>query len=116
MLKLKENKYLTQKHRYKIEALKKAGFTNKQISEQTGKSDRIIRREIVRRTITLLNSDLVERQEYCADVAQRKYLENVTNKGPGLKIGYDHKLAQHIEDKIKNNLQMWLQEESKQKN
>lgn len=100
--KTNQNKYLTEKERYKIEALKKAGFSNTAIGNQIGKSDRTIRREIVRGTITLLNSDLTKRKEYCADVAHRKYLENVTNKGPGLKIGNDHKLAQYIEDKIIN--------------
>lgn len=41
----------------------------------------------------LLNSDLSYRKEYCADAVQRKYNENAKNKGPHLKIGKDHKLA-----------------------
>lgn len=52
-----------------------------------------------------LNTDLTERKEYCADVGQRKYVENAVNKGPGLKIGNDHKLAEYIEDKILNENQ-----------
>ena len=100
--KTKKNKYLTEKDRYRIEALKKAGLSNVAIAKQVGKSDRTIRREIVRGTVTLLNSDLTTREEYCADVAQRKYLENASNKGHGLKIGNDHKLAEYIEDKIIN--------------
>lgn len=70
---------------------KKAGFSNSKIAEQIGKTDRTIRREITRGTITLLNSNLTTKEEYCADVAHRKYLENASNKGPGLKIGNDHK-------------------------
>jgi len=100
--KSKKNKYLTEQDRYQIEALKKAGFSNLKIAEQIGKPDRTIRREIVRGTVTLLNSDLTTKEEYCADVAHRKYLENASNKGPGLKIGNDHKLAEYIEDKIIN--------------
>ena len=100
--KSKKNKYLTEQDRYKIEALKKAKISNVEIGKHLEKSDRTIRREIVRGTIKLLNSDLTERYEYCADVAHRKYLENITNKGPGLKIGHDHKLASYIEDKIIN--------------
>ena len=96
----KKNKYLTEQDRYQIEALKKAGISNLAIAMQIGKTDRTIRREIVRGTVTFLNSDLTTRKEYCADVAQRKYLENAVNKGPGLKIGSDHKLAKYIEDKI----------------
>lgn len=102
-LKSKKKKYLTLKERYKIEALKKAGLKNSEIADQIGKSDRTIRREINRGTIKLLNTDLTYRYEYCADVAQRKYEENASNKGPGLKIGNDHDLAQYIEDKIIND-------------
>lgn len=98
----KKNKYITEQERYKIEALKKAGLSNVEIAAQIGKVDRTIRREIVRGTIRLLNCDLTEREEYCADVAQRKYLENASNKGSALKIGNDHKLAEYIEDKIIN--------------
>ena len=98
----KKNKYLTEKERYKIEALKKAGLSNVDIAKQIGKSDRTIRREIKRGTIILRNSDWTEEKRYCADVAQRKYLENSLNKGPSLKIGNDHKLAEYIEDKIIN--------------
>lgn len=99
-LKTRKNKYLIEKERYKIEGLKKAGISNKEIAEQIGKSERTIRREIKRGTVVFLNTDLTERKEYCADVAQRKYLENAVNKGPELKIGNDHELAKYIEDKI----------------
>lgn len=99
-LKSRKNKYLNEKERYKIEALKKAKLTNVEIARQIGRSERTIRREIKRGTIELLNSDLTKRKEYCADVAQRKYIENRKNKGADLKIGNDHKLAKYIEEKI----------------
>ena len=99
-LKTRKNKYINEKERYKIEGLKKAGLSNKEIAEQIGKSERTIRREIRRGNVVFLNTDLTERKEYCADVAQRKYTENPVNKGPGLKIGNDHELAKYIEDKI----------------
>lgn len=98
----KKNKYLTEQERYQIEALKKSGLSTLKIADQIGKTDRTIRREVARGTIILLNSDLTKRKEYCADVAHRKYLENASNKGPGLKIGNDHKLADYIENKIIN--------------
>jgi IS30 family transposase len=98
----RKNKYLTEKERYKIEALKKAGLSNADIAKQIGKSERTIRREIKRGTVTFRNSDWTEEQRYCADVAQRKYVENCSNKGPGLKIANDHELAKYIEDKIIN--------------
>jgi len=99
-LKTKKKKYLNEIERYKIEALKRAGLSNAEISKKIGKSKRTIRRKIKRGTVVLLNSDLTERKEYCADVAQRKYIENAANKEPGLKIGNDHELAKYIEDKI----------------
>jgi IS30 family transposase len=39
---------------------------------------------------------------YKVDAAQRRHDENATNKGRGLKIGHDQRLADYIEDKIKN--------------
>lgn len=42
-------------------------------------------------------------QVYLADVGQRKHDEAAANKGRGLKIGHDHKLAKHIEEKIKED-------------
>ena len=98
--KSKKNKYLTEIDRYKIEVLKKQKISNTEIARELEKSDRTIRREIKRGTIKILNSDLSERTEYCADFAQMKYRENAVNKGPGLKIGADHKLAEYIENKI----------------
>lgn len=65
-----------------------------------GKGIRTIEREKAKGKIRLLNSDLTYREEYCADAGQRIYKENAANKGPGLKIGKDHKLAKHIEKKI----------------
>ena len=61
--KTKKNKYLTEKERYKIEALKKIGLSNVEIAKQIGKSDRTIRREIKRGTIVLRNSDWTEEKE-----------------------------------------------------
>ena len=38
--------------------------------------------------------------EYCADVAERKYQENLRAKGPDLKLGNDFALAEFIDSKI----------------
>ena len=62
-LQSKKNKHLTEKERYKIEALKKIGLSNVEIAKQIGKSDRTIRREIKRGTIVLRNSDWTEEKE-----------------------------------------------------
>jgi IS30 family transposase len=65
-----------------------------------GKGTRTIEREIAKGKVRLLNYDLTYKEEYCADAGQRIYEENGRNKGPGLKIGKDHKLVKYIEKKI----------------
>jgi len=51
----------------------------------------------------MLNTDLTYSFRYCADAGQRRYHENGQKKGAGLKIGHDHKLAKHIESRIKKD-------------
>lgn len=99
-LKERKNKHLNEKERYKIEILLKENMKPSDIAKRVGKATRTIQREIKRGTIMLLNSDLTYRKEYCADVAQNDYIDQAKNKGPGLKIGKDHRLAKHIEKKI----------------
>ena len=96
----RKNKHLTERERYKIETLLKEKMSPFDIAKRLGRHVRTIEREIKRGTVRLLNSDLNYRKEYCADAGQRVYEENSKNKGPGLKIGKDHKLAKHIEKKI----------------
>lgn len=96
----KKNKHLIERERYKIEVLLKEKMEPIEIARRLGRHLRTIEREIKKGMVQLLNSDLSYRKEYCADTAQRAYQENARNKGPNLKIGNDHKLAKHIEDKI----------------
>lgn len=97
-------KQLSEKERYKIEALYQQGLTPADIGKSlTPQRDRrTIERELARGMTVQRNSDLTEKMVYLADVGQRKHDEKAANKGRGLKIGHDHKLAQHIENKIKN--------------
>ena len=95
-------KQLTEGERYKIEALFQKGIPHTEIGKQLGRDRRTIEREIARGLTLQRNSDLTERMTYLADVGQRKHEEYEANKGRSLKIGHDHKLAQYIENKIKN--------------
>lgn len=95
-------KQITEPERYKIEGYKAAKLSNRAIGELLGKDRRTIDREVKSGTIKLRNSDLTEREEYCADVGQRKHDERASNKGSGLKIGNDHDLVKYIENKIIN--------------
>lgn len=93
-------KHLNERERYQIEILIRDGKKPKEIALILGRNRRTIEREIARGSVRLMNSDLTYVVKYCADVGQRRYEEAGSNKGAGLKIGHDHKLANHIEKKI----------------
>ena len=98
-------KQLSEKDRYKIETLSEQGLTPAQIGRalKPQRDRRTIERELLRGTVEQRDSQWREHRVYCADVGQRKHDEKASNKGRGLKIGHDHALAKHIEDKIKND-------------
>ena len=96
----REWKQLTEKERYKIEILLQEKLSPTEIAERMGRNRRTIEREIVRGSVPQLDSHLRERIVYLADVGQRVHNERGANKGRGLKIANDHKLAKHIEQKI----------------
>jgi len=52
-------------------------------SKEVGQAQKDNRKRNNPWTIYLQNSDLTYRKEYCADVAQRRYVENGKNKGHG---------------------------------
>lgn len=108
-------KQLSEKERYKIEALAKIGLSATEIGRKLDpqRDRRTIERElklgeVEQQRLNPSNSKdvsqpmyLVEKV-YCADVADRRRREKAANKGRKLKIGSDHKLAKYIEDKIIN--------------
>ena len=93
-------KQLSRADRLKLEALLKAGHGKQEIADQIGVHVSTIYREIKRGTYTHTNSDLTEEERYSPDIAEDKYQQNLRDKGPDLKIGKDHKLAEYIETKI----------------
>jgi IS30 family transposase len=95
---------LSEGDRYKIEALCQKGCTAKEIGAALNpqRDRRTIEREIKRGLTKQRNSDWTEKVVYLADAGRRIHKERAANKGRGLKIGHDHKLARHIEDKIRN--------------
>lgn len=106
-------KQISEKERYKIEAYCDAGKTPSEIGKllEPQRDRRTIERELERGRVEQLkvnpnfkkNEDMYIREKvYKADYAQRIHEERASNKGRGLKIGHDHKLANYIEDKIKN--------------
>lgn len=96
----KKFKHLTKADRLKIEALDKAGHGKQEIADQIGVHVSTIYRELERGRYIHTNSDLTEEERYSPDIAEDKYQQNLRDKGPDLKIGKDHKLAEYIETKI----------------
>jgi IS30 family transposase len=93
-------KHITERERYQIEILLKEKKRPNEISKALGYHKRTIEREITRGMVRLLTSELDYKDSYCADSSQRKYDENGSHKGAGLKISNDHKLCRHIEKRI----------------
>lgn len=85
-------------HLYNIQKKSKSA-----IARELGRHRTTISREIERGKLVLLNSDYTQRIEYDAEIAQKSYDDNATAKGAKIKIGKDHKLAEFIEKKIKEN-------------
>ncbi len=98
-LKSKKGQHLTYTERRQIEILLKAGHKAKEIANLLGgRSERTIRREIVRGTVELLNSDYATRKEYSADAAQSDYDKKAAAKGSKLKIGKNFALVEFMEN------------------
>ncbi|MCL1819314.1 MAG: IS30 family transposase [Oscillospiraceae bacterium] len=95
-------KQISEKERYKIEALYQQGLSAVEIGRSLSpkRDRRTIEREIRRGLILQRKSDLREELVYLADAGQRVHDEKASNKGRGLKIGHDHELAKYLEQKI----------------
>lgn len=93
-------KHLTKTDRLRIEAHDRDGKTPKEISEIIGVHISTIYRELKRGRYEHRNSDWTTEERYSPDIADDHYQENLRAKGPELKIGKDHKLAEYIESKI----------------
>ena len=82
------------------EAAKRKRKTQKQLAQLLGVSEATLSRALKRGRVELRESEWREYVRYTADVDQDDYDRKATLKGPGLKIGNDHALAKHIEQKI----------------
>lgn len=93
-------KHLSKTDRLRIEQQLRDGKEPKEIAESIGVHVSTIYREKKRGQYEHLNSDYTTEMRYSPDIADDKYRENLRAKGPDLKIGKDHKLAEYIEGKI----------------
>jgi len=92
--------HLNWNRRLKIEQMYNDGRKPKEIADALHYHLSTIYRELARGKYEHTLTDLTTEIRYSPDIAQKKAEENMTALGPQLKIGNDHKLAQHIEKKI----------------
>jgi IS30 family transposase len=90
----KKYTHLSERKRYKIEALLESKIAIKEIALVLGCSRSTLHREINRGTISRIQPDWSEKKKYRANVAQAGYINR------SLKIGKDRKLEEHIRTKI----------------
>ena len=88
------------KDRLRIEKMLKEKKSRTEIARTLRVDYTTIMREIKRGLTVQRDTNLVDREVYCAETAERKYQENLRAKGPDIKLGNDHKLASYIEGKI----------------
>lgn len=93
-------KHLSYTDRLKIEAKLNEGKKPTQIAAELRVHHCTIYREIKREQYEHKNSDWTHEMRYSPDLAEERYRLNLAAKGAELKIGKDHKLAQHIEKKV----------------
>ena len=97
---MRKFRHLTYTDRLIIETMLKDGKTPKDIAGRIGIHISNVYREIGRGQYEHKLTDWTMETRYSPEIAQAKYDGNKTAKGVPLKIGTDHKLAKHIENKI----------------
>lgn len=93
-------RHLTKTDRIRIEQQLRDGKEPKEIADALGVHISTIYREKKRGEYTHRNSDWTEETRYSSDLGEMKYRANLAAKGPDLKIGNDHELAEYIERRI----------------
>jgi len=93
-------KHLTWNDRLKIEKALKAKISVSQLAASLRVSRTTIYNELKRGQYDHLNYDYTQETRYSPDIAQHRYRQNLKAKGPDLKIGNDHELVTHIENRI----------------
>lgn len=88
--------------RLRIESMLRNGYSKKKIADVMRVNLSTIYRELKRGSYEAMKPNLEKVMRYSPDIAEEKYQTNLRAKGPELKIGKDHKLAAHIENKIQN--------------
>ena len=92
--------HLSERERYKIEALLDDKQSVSEIALLLGRSRSTLHREIRRGTIKRIQSDWTQKKKYRANVAQSDYTHRCSGRERSLKIGKDKALEAYIRIKI----------------
>lgn len=93
-------KQITHSMRQLIERWNKQKVPAAEMAKRLGVHRSTIYRELKRGEVTHINSELVEFTTYSADYASDRHEENMSAKGPPLKIGSDHNLVRQFNDLV----------------
>lgn len=97
---MKKFSHMTYNDRLRLDILIRAGHSPKEVAGILHKHVSTIYRELKRGRYIHTNSDLTEEERYNPDEADRKAQDNLKEKGAGLKIGNDIKLANYLESLV----------------
>jgi transposase, IS30 family len=101
--KRKKYQHLSERERYKIEALLEGKKKAREIAVILRRDVSTIHRELKRGTISRLQTELNEKRQYRANVGQADYLRQGKNKERSLKIGKDNRLEEYLRIKLVND-------------
>lgn len=95
-------KHLTWRERLKMETRLKDGWSPQKIADELGRHVSTIYREKKRGLGVQRTTDLIDYECYIPDIAQAAYEAKFSGKGPRIKIGHDHKLANYLGKVLKD--------------
>ena len=95
-------RHLTWRERLRIETRLKDGWKPQKIADEIGRHVSTIYREIKRGLGVQRTTDLIDYECYIPEIARDKYEATFSGKGPDLKIGKDHKLANYLGEVLKD--------------
>ena len=96
----RKGKHLTKDERVVIEVMLRAGTPVRSITSALSRHLRTIEREIARGSVEHRDSEWRVKMVYSSDRGQAVHELNATAKGPELKLGTNHKLAEYIGERI----------------
>ena len=96
----RKGKHLTREERMVVERMSRGGIPPRDIAAALGRHCRTIERELVKGRVVHKDTQLREIHVYSSDRGQDVHDLNATARGPDLKLGRNHEMAQFIRWRI----------------